>query len=66
MSRAPKKPNKVTYKTIITLTTSELFDKEVNSHINNGWKLQGNPYAVDGHYCQAVIKYQYEEINHAV
>jgi hypothetical protein len=56
----PRKPSKIVYKTVC-LSPSSFFDEEVNRLLNTGWGLHGNPYSVGDGYCQALIKYIYEE-----
>lgn len=47
------------YKTICRLGNQQL-DKEVNSHLSQGYRLYGAPYGVNskdfGFLCQAVVK----------
>lgn len=45
------------YKTVHH-TMANILDKMVMKHLEEGWKLYGDPYSINNSYCQAMVKYE--------
>ena len=44
-------------KYMVLCTVHYAIGKEVTDYMSRGWELYGNPFALDGKVCQAMVKY---------
>ena len=44
---------------IISYSNQQTLERQINEHLELGWKLHGNPYQYNHNMCQAITKGDY-------